>query len=36
MEMRIRNIKKLTDRLAAINASINEKDRVVILLGSLP
>ena len=36
MEAHIKNMKELTDRLAAINAPIAEKDQVVTLLGSLP
>ena len=36
METHIKNIKELTDRLAAINAPIAEEDQVVTLLGSLP
>ena len=35
MEGHIKTMKKLTDRLAAINAPISE-DHVVTLLGSLP
>ena len=35
MEMHIKNMKELTDRLAAINAPIVEEDQVVTLLGSL-
>ena len=36
MEAHIKNMKELTDRLAAINALIAEEDQVVTLLGSLP
>ena len=36
MEAHIKNMKELTDRLAAINAPIAEEDQVVTLLGSLP
>jgi len=36
MEVHIKNMKELTDRLAAIKASIAEEDQVVTLLGSLP
>ena len=36
VEEHIKNMKELTDRLAAINAPIAEEDQVVTLLGSLP
>ena len=36
VEEHIKNLKELTDRLAAINAPIAEEDQVVTLLGSLP
>ena len=36
MEVYIKTMKELTDRLAAINAPITEEDQVVTLLGSLP
>ena len=36
MEVRIKNMKELTDRLAAICAPIAKEDQVVTLLGSLP
>ena len=36
MEVHIKTMKELTDRLAAINAPIGEEDQVVTLLGSLP
>ena len=36
VEAHLKNMKELTDKLAAISAPISEKDEVVILLGSLP
>ena len=36
IEVHIKTMKELTDRLAAINALIAEEDQVVTLLGSLP
>ena len=36
VEEHIKNMKELTDRLAAINAPIAEEDQVITLLGSLP
>ena len=36
MEVHIKTLKEIIDRLAAINAPIAEEDQVVILLGSLP
>ena len=36
IEAHIKDMKELTDRLAAINAPISEEDQVVTLLGSLP
>ena len=36
IEQHIRCMKELTDKLAAVNSSISEKDQVVTLLGSLP
>ena len=36
VEEHIKNMKELSDRLAAINAPIAEEDQVVTLLGSLP
>ena len=36
MEVHIKTMKELTDRLAAINTPIAEEDQVVTLLGSLP
>ena len=36
MEVYIKTMKELTDRLAAINAPITEEDQVVTLLGNLP
>ena len=35
VETHIKNMKELTDKLAAINAPIAEEDQVFILLGSL-
>ena len=32
----VKNMKELTDKLAAINALISEEDQIVTLLGSLP
>ncbi|MCP3664309.1 MAG: hypothetical protein GY696_17775 [Gammaproteobacteria bacterium] len=36
MEAHLRQMKELTDRLAAVGAEISEEDQVVTLLGSLP
>ena len=36
IEMHLKNMKEITDRLAAIGAPIAEEDQVVTLLGSLP
>ena len=35
-EIHLKEMKELTDKLAAVGASIAEEDRVVTLLGSLP
>ena len=36
IEVHIKNMEELTDKLAAINAPITEEDQVVTLLGILP
>ena len=36
IEHHLKHMKDLTDRLAAINAAVDEKDQVSTLLGSLP
>lgn len=36
IESHLKNMKELTDKLAAINAPISEEDQIVTLLGSLP
>ena len=36
MEVNLKHMKEITDRLAAIGAPINKEDQVVTLLGSLP
>ena len=36
MELHFKQMKEITDRLAAIGAPISEEDQVVTLLGSLP
>ena len=36
MELHLKEMKEITDKLAAIGAPISEEDQVVTLLGSLP
>ena len=36
MEVHLKEMKEITDKLASIGAPISEEDRVVTLLGSLP
>ena len=36
VEVHMKHVKELTDKLVAIGASISEEDKVVIFLGSLP
>ena len=36
VEMHLKHMKEITDKLAAIGAPISEEDQVVMLLGSLP